>query len=126
MILSHFDEDEANVVHDLEAKVLVRARHLVQRHPIQLDRPLELAEARVDVAHVDFEAARVAEQSVLGDCLVHVQRLLQQPRRLVLLRQVEQHLLRAHTNSQIKNTNCQQVQFDTKKHGICCRAKYYF
>lgn len=102
MILSHFDKDETNVVHDLEAEVLVRARHLVQRHPIQLDRPLELAEARVDVAHVDFEAARVAEQPVLGDRLVHVQRLLQQPRRLVLLRQVEQHLLRAHTNLQIK------------------------
>jgi len=92
LILSHFDEEQTDVVHDLEAKVLVGARHLVQRHPVQLDRPLELAQARVDVAHVDFEAARVAENAIFRDRLVHVQRLLQQPRRLVLLRQVKQNL----------------------------------
>lgn len=56
-VLTHADEDQADVLHDLDPHLLVGVGHLVHGHPVHLDGLGVVLLFDVDVAHVDFQAA---------------------------------------------------------------------
>ena len=89
-VLRHLDEENADVVHHLDAHALVRVGDLIQSHAVELDCLRVLPQLEVNVSHVDPESAGVGEHAVLGDDLVGVERLRVHLAGGVLVRQVEE------------------------------------
>lgn len=90
-VLTHPDKQYPNVVRYLQPQLLLIARHLVQRHPVHLDRLRVQPELEVNVAHVDLQPVNVREHLVLRHQRVRVQRLDVHLVLRVHVGQIEQH-----------------------------------
>lgn len=88
-----------------EPHTLVCVGHLVEGHTVELDGLAVLAHPIVDVAHVDAQPPGVIEHAVLGDDLVGVEGLRVHVVSSVLVRQVEEDLIREE-----KTPACASVQ----------------